>query len=138
MPMSWYTISFSRYPDRWILVTPGEIVPGAYKGIEPVYSYDPSELDTLFDRVDNLIENGFPKTSPPERNYVGPEVRAVGASDWKEAAKRCYQWVIRFKEDEGYNLKLVAKGKKNLALDQQFPSLDAIKDHIRSFQEYAF
>jgi hypothetical protein len=136
--MSWYSISFSRYADRWVMVTPGEIVPGAYKGIEPVYTFAPDDLDSLFARLDTLIAEGFPKTDPPTRQYVGPEVRAVGASDWKEAARRCYQWIIRYKEGEGHNLKLIAKGKHKPAFDSDFPSLESIKMHIKGFNAYVF
>ena len=53
--MNWYALGFSRFADRWLLPTPGEIVPGASKDIEPVYQFAPHETELMFRQAEEIM-----------------------------------------------------------------------------------
>lgn len=136
--MNWYALGFSRFADRWLLPTPGEIVPGASKDIEPVYQFAPHETELMFRQAEEMIAAGFPRTSPPDQSYVSPEVKLMGFSSWAELARKSYQWTIRFKDKEGYRVVLVGRGKRRSILDTNVADWGSAKGIVLQFTAYDF
>lgn len=133
-----FSVVLYRLKDKWAFATQGEIGPGFYKSIEPVYVFPVEAVDAVWESIERMRKLGLPKTSSPDRGYEAPVPKALGLKSERSLAKSAYGWTVDEERDGSFSVAVYAKGEKKPLLEQNAKDWESAVQIVRNFEAYAF
>lgn len=119
-----------RFPHCWATSEIGEITPGHYVQIEPVYSYTTSQ--EVFQKVEEMQRAGLRKVKDPGKKHESPISKALGYRSERAMQKVAHVWMLQFRDSQISAL-LFSGGKAVPLVQQTCPSFSEVRALVDSY-----